>query len=278
MDCGQTVMALSDAQIVSGIAIMISGYYAVTRGLSGYHWKMVTRIAWFSTITHLAALSCLRTYLHENPVKRGLRLFFMGSLSIMLITATMAQADVNFQDSRPAICFLQVPRSRQDIADPDVIFSVVLLIYNIILRALKLHQKAAEGASRFFRSIVATVVKPTARFLIFMLKKIPVGRLQLLFYMVIVQPYVVSLMLAETYVLMYTSAVSEVRHPRGWIDAINSVLIPTRFTGCWLRQGMEHLACSTSGTADPKGRTLGRSVKSSPALCSWPRCWCSWIR
>jgi len=226
-------MALSDAQIVSGIAKMISGYYAATRGLSGYHWKMVTRIAWFSTITHLAALSCLRTYLHENPVKRGLRLFFMGSLSIMLITAIMAQADFHFRNDRPAICFLQVPRPRQAITDPDVIFSVVLLIYNIILRALKLHQKTVKGAPRIFKSIVTTVVKPAVRFLIFLLKKIPVGRLQLLFYMVIVQPYVASLMLAETYVLMYTSAVSEVSHPRGCIDAIDLVLISTRFTGCW---------------------------------------------
>lgn len=126
---------------------MTSGYYAVTQGLSGYHWKMVTRIAWFSTITHMAALSCLRTYLYKSPVKRGLRLFLMGLLSIMVITGTMAQADIHFRNNRPAICFLRVPRPNQNSNNLDVVFSVVLLIYNIILRALKLHKWTAEKTS-----------------------------------------------------------------------------------------------------------------------------------
>ncbi|KAM7183811.1 hypothetical protein V8F33_013348, partial [Rhypophila sp. PSN 637] len=68
------VLALSDAQIVTGLGILISGYCSASRGMSGYNWKMLVRVAWFSTITHLAALSCLRTYLHRNKLKRAIRL------------------------------------------------------------------------------------------------------------------------------------------------------------------------------------------------------------
>ncbi|KAK3331552.1 hypothetical protein B0H66DRAFT_614152 [Apodospora peruviana] len=124
------VMNLSDLLIVSGIFILVSGYYAGTRGLSGYHWKMMVRVAWFSTITHLAALSCLRTHLYQNQVKRFLRLILIGILAVMVITVTMATADVNFSDARPAICFLRLPRHLSNLENLDVPFVASLILVN----------------------------------------------------------------------------------------------------------------------------------------------------
>jgi hypothetical protein len=210
-------MALSDAQIVSGIAILVSGYYSAMRGgMSGYHWKMMVRVAWFSTITHLAALSCLRTYLYQNQVKRGLRLFFMGCLAVMLITATIPTASTEFRDDLPARCFLDFSRfDRSKHGDADTIFSLLLLVYNIILRALKLHRKIAEGWTRHITQKLMAPAKRATRAVVMRLASIDrYPRSRLVIHVLIVQPLVAILVLGKTYYLMYTSTVAEVRETR----------------------------------------------------------------
>ena len=204
-------MSLSDLQIISGIAILVSGYYAGTRGLSGYHWKMMVRVAWFSTITHLAALSCLRTHLYQNQVKRFLRLVLIGILAVMVITATMATADAGFRDDQPAICFLRLPRYGSNINNLDVVLSVLLLAYNILLRMLKLHRTVSEVWADKVRGAIVWLLQPTVKLASLCLASPRLNRrVRLCLYIVFAQPFVASLILVKTYYFMYTSTVAEV--------------------------------------------------------------------
>jgi len=98
-------MMMSDLQIISGIAILVSGYATLTSPLSVYHWGVIVRLAWFSTITHLAALTCLRTYLFQNQSKRPVRLFLMGSLALLLLTAVAFSGRIDLDPTQHAICY-----------------------------------------------------------------------------------------------------------------------------------------------------------------------------
>lgn len=93
---------MNDLQIVSGLATLISGYYLITRRVSVYHWKMIVQIAWLSTITHLGALSCLRSYLYRNKTKRSLRLVFTLFLTVMLSVAIISSDPASSYDDTPS--------------------------------------------------------------------------------------------------------------------------------------------------------------------------------
>lgn len=61
----QVVLAMSDQQLVTGLSIMISAYSRLDCGISVYHWKLITTLAWFSSATHLATLLFLRQYMQK---------------------------------------------------------------------------------------------------------------------------------------------------------------------------------------------------------------------
>lgn len=43
----QIVLSMSDQQLVTGLAILISGFYQLKHELLFYHWQMITSLAWF---------------------------------------------------------------------------------------------------------------------------------------------------------------------------------------------------------------------------------------
>ncbi|KXH37099.1 hypothetical protein CSIM01_00161 [Colletotrichum simmondsii] len=90
------IITLADAQLITGIAIILSGYYALAKGLSTYHWQMVVCLAWFSTMTHLSALTFLRTYLHNHPAGRLWRLLLMSLLTALLAVSFVPTGHFNF--------------------------------------------------------------------------------------------------------------------------------------------------------------------------------------
>jgi len=75
------VLALADIQIITGIGILISGYASLHCGLSAYHWQLVIYLTWFSSITHLSALTFLRNYLHNH---RGQLIWRLASMLVLL--------------------------------------------------------------------------------------------------------------------------------------------------------------------------------------------------
>lgn len=64
------VLALSDQQLVTGLAIMIAGH-ARRYSMSVYHFNIVSSLAWFSSATHLATLGTLREYFIKRPSVRN---------------------------------------------------------------------------------------------------------------------------------------------------------------------------------------------------------------
>ena len=78
---------MSDTQLVTGFSILISGFVQLRQGLQSYHWLAIVDLAWFSSITHLACLTFLRSHLRNHSLERTLRVMAMASLAIMLIVA-----------------------------------------------------------------------------------------------------------------------------------------------------------------------------------------------
>lgn len=80
------VLALSDQQLVTGLAILIAGYIKRC-SMSQYHFNIVKALAWFSSTIHLSTLTVLRDYLTDHPVVRTWRVIGMVCMVALLYTA-----------------------------------------------------------------------------------------------------------------------------------------------------------------------------------------------
>ncbi|KAK7942828.1 uncharacterized protein PG986_011941 [Apiospora aurea] len=79
-------LALSDQQIVTGIAIMGAGFQGLRTGaLSAYHYQIVLYLAWMSSSVHLTAITLLASYLKRHRGVLAWRLTGMLVLFVMLI-------------------------------------------------------------------------------------------------------------------------------------------------------------------------------------------------
>ncbi|PVH69724.1 hypothetical protein DL98DRAFT_598415 [Cadophora sp. DSE1049] len=79
-----TMLAFSDQQAITGIAILTSGFSQLASGLSSYHWINIVNLAWFSSLTHLTILTMLRAHLQQHRALRTWRLISMAVMAIML--------------------------------------------------------------------------------------------------------------------------------------------------------------------------------------------------
>lgn len=55
-------LIFGDSQAITGNA----GYSQLPCGLASYHWQIAVDLAWFSPITHLTTLTCLRHHLKNG--------------------------------------------------------------------------------------------------------------------------------------------------------------------------------------------------------------------
>jgi hypothetical protein len=111
---------MSDQQIITGIALLGSGFSQLRCGISAYHWQITIYLVWFSSFTHLATLTFLRRYLYENVPLRSWRLGLMTVLIASLVIALIPTgnqawlSDTDFAGI-PAWCLFNY--SDGDIAD-----------------------------------------------------------------------------------------------------------------------------------------------------------------
>lgn len=84
------VLALSDQQLVTGIAILIAGYVKPC-SMDWYHFQIVAALAWFSSTTHLSTLALVRDYLINRPFIRTWRVAGMILMLVMLLAALFFQ-------------------------------------------------------------------------------------------------------------------------------------------------------------------------------------------
>ncbi|EKG20073.1 hypothetical protein MPH_02622 [Macrophomina phaseolina MS6] len=92
------ILALSDQQLVTGIAIMATIYMKAC-DISIYSFQMAAALAWFSSTTHLATLVILTSYFDSHRVARNFRAFMMVSMMIMLAVAQIISNSESVQHS-----------------------------------------------------------------------------------------------------------------------------------------------------------------------------------
>jgi hypothetical protein len=145
------VLVLADTQIVAGIAILVSGYASLDRCLSLYHWKILVDLAWFSSTTHLSALTLLRNHFHNHPGQRAVRGIFMGCMLVLLAVALIPTSHLGqhfggVPEGAYAKCFFKSPGGAQMSFGSGQLFipSVLLVTYAYVVRAAKLFGGFAE--------------------------------------------------------------------------------------------------------------------------------------
>ncbi|OQE44769.1 hypothetical protein PENCOP_c002G05954 [Penicillium coprophilum] len=150
----ECIIAMSDLQIVTGLSILISGYAQLHQGLSSYHWMVIVDLAWFSSLTHLACLTLLRTYLYNHSRQRMWRLLCMAILVILLTVALSMTGGYDWTSLEgledwdkqpalnmitPAMCHLSL-NSRSSMAYYAMIVSILLIVFGFMARIIKLHR------------------------------------------------------------------------------------------------------------------------------------------
>jgi carbon starvation protein CstA len=152
------ILMMSDQQMITGIALMVSAITQLRCGISAYHWQITIYLVWFSSFTHLATLTFLRGYLHENLPLRWCRLFFMTAL-IGLLTAALVPTrhgdwlpnDQSAMNGMPALCMFDYPQSRPESASlTTMLFSILVLSISYTTRAIKLFKWSSEASRSFF--------------------------------------------------------------------------------------------------------------------------------
>lgn len=154
-------MSLSDQQLVTGLAILIAGYYEMMNSdLALYHWRHVIYLAWLSSAVHIASLTLLRDVLNKNPMIRNLR---VAGMLILLTLLTVGLWPARFDrgmSSIPAKCFwtstYSTPLAHTQPVDVNWITTIVMLLFAY---AWKLSQLFASSRGLVRRWLVA---KPEA--------------------------------------------------------------------------------------------------------------------
>ena len=160
------VLAFSDLQVVTGISILISGYVQIRCGLAAYHWQLVVDQAWFSAITHLTTLTCLRSYFRTRPTPRLLRLIGMSVTTVMLAIALGSTGYWNNSTSElqlgyPAQCFFHPDRPLHDQGYNGTYVSLALglLVFSYVIRVPQLFTGSSGTMRKFFRTRSSKLLK-----------------------------------------------------------------------------------------------------------------------
>ena len=164
----KTVLMYSDQQLVTGIALLVSGFSQLRYGLASYHWQILVYLVWFSSLTHLTTLTVLRQYFRNNSAFRSCRAVVMLVTVIMLGVALVPTGNpywapaVGNDDHAalagvPVLCFYKpdAPYTfNQDATSgplSGMIVSVLVLFFGYLTRFVKLSSGAAAFSKRWLR-------------------------------------------------------------------------------------------------------------------------------
>ncbi|KAL4793703.1 hypothetical protein BDV19DRAFT_212528 [Aspergillus venezuelensis] len=172
---------MSDQQLVTGIAILASGYSQLKCGMSIDDWKIVVDLAWFSSVTHLSALTFIRVYIQDHTSVLHLRLPLMFALVAMLFAALLPTGNAKcFARRVPASCCFDMKLDNQaevgrierllgDGAMARVLgpmaFSQGLLVVMFFSQVIKSYRRSSDFARKWLLDKPVTFWKETTRFL-----------------------------------------------------------------------------------------------------------------
>ena len=147
------VLAFSDIQLITGIAILVAGFSQLHCGIASYHWQIIVYLAWFSSLTHIATLSLLREYFHQKPLLKWLRITFMFVMLLLLIAALIPSGNAAWSiDGVPAQCFYDDKNySVHSKQTSTMVISICFLLVSYATRAIKLFKPGSIWVSHWLR-------------------------------------------------------------------------------------------------------------------------------
>jgi hypothetical protein len=89
------MLALSDQQLVTGIAILVA-VYVKNCSISVYSFQIAASLAWFSCTTHLSTLTVLRNYFDTHQKVRTWRVVAMLALLFLLVFSMVLSHSATF--------------------------------------------------------------------------------------------------------------------------------------------------------------------------------------
>ena len=128
------MLALSDQQLVTGLAIMIAGY-ARRCSMSIYHFNIVSSLAWFSSASHLATLGALRGYFVNHTSMRNWRVTGMVVLLGLLLCAQLILFS-RHDSSIPVQCALESLSPSSDYADVILLMTTVGFLIDVYVQRI----------------------------------------------------------------------------------------------------------------------------------------------
>ena len=133
------ILALSDQQLVTGMAVLIAGYISPC-SMSLYHFNIVAALGWFSSTVHLSTLTILRVYFIEHPRLRNWRVISMLVVFGLLAIAQMGGLYSKQNNSLPIQRALigSLPRSVRAVEAVSIAGIVLFLAVSYINRIMRL--------------------------------------------------------------------------------------------------------------------------------------------
>ncbi|OJJ05253.1 hypothetical protein ASPVEDRAFT_837388 [Aspergillus versicolor CBS 583.65] len=150
------ILAISDQQLVTGLAMLIGAFSQLNCGISFYHWQVATTLAWFASITHLATLPFLQEFLQSHKLLLCLRVMLMSGVAIMLAIALLRSGD---RDA-PAMCG-SVANGSDPVGDwisQDGVYTIlseVILLGTLVTRLLRMLSHTSHVGMRILRVVRA---------------------------------------------------------------------------------------------------------------------------
>ena len=124
---GKYILALSDQQLVTGLAVLIAGFVSPC-SISIYHFDIIAALGWFSSTTHLSTLAVLRVYFIEHPRLRNWRVVAMLFVFVLLIITQVATTTSTLDTSLPVYCVF-TPDSTEGLYFIYIISTIVIIIF-----------------------------------------------------------------------------------------------------------------------------------------------------
>lgn len=126
------ILALSDQQLVTGLAVLIAGF-SERCSMATYHFNIVAALAWFSSTTHLSTLVVLREYFVQHTLVRTWRVIGMLIMLAMLFVSQLVVFTQGYTEgyiTLPTQCvFRRLTRSRIWLPLDDQIGLAAVMIF-----------------------------------------------------------------------------------------------------------------------------------------------------
>ncbi|KAI9718434.1 MAG: hypothetical protein M1812_004155 [Candelaria pacifica] len=158
----RAVLVFSDQQVVTGIALLTSGYAQLPVNIASYHWELIVYLSWFSSLTHLATLTVLRQYFLDHSAARIWRAILMLVTATLLAVALLPTGDYwwlkPITKGLPASCFFERLGSRNPAErlkwdrdqTPPMVISLLVLCSGYLTRLIRFSPQTTAFSKRWF--------------------------------------------------------------------------------------------------------------------------------